>query len=67
MARAGTGGLGEADSADAADGLAHNIKVDIGVTASVRVTGVGEIERTMGKAQRIQYKVAGDSSIGYML
>ena len=51
--RAGDGELGEDESTKAADGLAHNIKVNIGVTATVRVAGVGEIERSLGKAKRV--------------
>jgi phenylacetate-coenzyme A ligase PaaK-like adenylate-forming protein len=43
----------EADSADAADGLAHNIKVNIGVTAAVRLTAPGEIAHSIGKATRV--------------
>ena len=53
VVEARAGGPGEAESADAADGLAHNIKVNIGVTVSVRITAAGEIERSMGKATRV--------------
>jgi phenylacetate-CoA ligase len=33
--------------------LAHEIKSYIGITASVRVVDIGDIERSIGKANRI--------------
>jgi phenylacetate-CoA ligase len=46
-------GAGAADGDAAGTRLAHLIKSLIGVTADVRVTPPGGIERSLGKARRI--------------
>jgi phenylacetate-CoA ligase len=46
-------GAGAADGEAAGGRLAHLIKSLIGVTAEVRVTAPGGIERSLGKARRI--------------
>ncbi|MEP7182261.1 MAG: phenylacetate--CoA ligase PaaK [Betaproteobacteria bacterium] len=46
-------GAGSADGEAAGGRLAHHIKSLIGVTAEVRVTAPGGIERSLGKARRI--------------
>ncbi len=44
---------GSADGNAAGTRLAHHIKAMIGVTAEVRVSAPGSIERSLGKAKRI--------------
>jgi phenylacetate-CoA ligase len=46
-------GAGSADGETAGAQLAHHIKSLIGVSAAVRVTAPGGIERSVGKARRI--------------
>jgi phenylacetate-CoA ligase len=51
--RADAGGESEEFRAAAAKELVHHIKSYIGVSVSANVVGVGEIERSLGKAKRI--------------
>ena len=45
--------ISDADRRDATGALAHAIKTFVGISAEVRLVGVGGIERSIGKARRV--------------
>jgi phenylacetate-CoA ligase len=51
--RADVGAYDDATRNACATNLAHEIKSYVGITATVRVVDIGDIERSIGKANRI--------------